>query len=104
MMRRPPHGALRTMSRVLDVMQFIRDNHTRKLTVSVLAKRAGMSPSQFAHRFPRVALLSPMKYEKARDPPMRRRRCDSKRPRTSPGAQATVRGAAVEIPWRAVIP
>lgn len=50
------------VARILDVMQFIRDNHARKLTVSVLAKRAGMSASHFAHRFPRVAHLSPMKY------------------------------------------
>jgi len=50
------------VARILDVMQFIRDNHTRKLTVSVLAKRAGMSASHFAHRFPRIAQLSPMKY------------------------------------------
>lgn len=50
------------VARILDVMQFIRKNHTRKLTVSVLAKQAGMSASSFAHRFPRIAHLSPMKY------------------------------------------
>ncbi|HEY0708155.1 MAG TPA: AraC family transcriptional regulator [Polyangia bacterium] len=54
----PPHEALR----ILDVMQFIRANHTRKLTVSTLAKRIAMSPSHFAHQFSRVAHLSPMRY------------------------------------------
>jgi AraC-like DNA-binding protein len=54
----PPHEA----ARILDVMQFIRENHTRKLSVSVLAKRVAMSPSHFAHQFSRIAHLSPMKY------------------------------------------
>jgi AraC-like DNA-binding protein len=55
-------GPPREVARILDVMQFIRDNHTRKLTVSVLAKRVAMSPSYFAHQFSRIAHLSPMKY------------------------------------------
>ncbi len=54
----PPQDA----ARILDVMQFIRENHTRKLSVSVLAKRVAMSPSHFAHQFSRIAHLSPMKY------------------------------------------
>jgi AraC-like DNA-binding protein len=55
-------GPPREVVRILDVMQFIRDNHTRKLTVNVLAKRAAMSPSYFAHQFSRIAHLSPMRY------------------------------------------
>lgn len=55
-------GPPRDVARILDVMQFIRENHTRKLTVSVLAKRVAMSPSYFAHQFSRIAHLSPMKY------------------------------------------
>jgi len=55
-------GPPQDVVRILDVMQFVRDNHTRKLTVNVLAKRAAMSPSYFAHQFSRIAHLSPMKY------------------------------------------
>lgn len=55
-------GPPREVTRILDVMQFIRDHHTQKHTVSALAKRVAMSPSYFAHQFSRVAHLSPMKY------------------------------------------
>ena len=55
-------GPPQEVARILDVMQFIRDHHTRKLTVRVLAKRAAMSPSNFAHQFSRIAHSSPMKY------------------------------------------
>lgn len=55
-------GPPREVERILDVMQFIRENYTRKLTVNVLAKRVAMSPSYFAHQFSRIAHLSPMKY------------------------------------------
>jgi AraC-like DNA-binding protein len=54
----PPHE----VARILDVMQFIREQHTRKLSVGMLAKRVAMSPSHFAHQFSRIAHLSPMKY------------------------------------------
>jgi AraC-like DNA-binding protein len=55
-------GPPREVVRILDVMQFIRDHHTRKLTVNVLARRVAMSPSYFAHQFSRIAHLSPMRY------------------------------------------
>jgi AraC-like DNA-binding protein len=55
-------GPPREVVRILDVMQFIRDNHTQKLTVNLLAKRVAMSPSYFAHQFSRIAHLSPMRY------------------------------------------
>lgn len=55
-------GPPREVVRILDVMQFIRENYPRKLTVNVLAKRVAMSPSYFAHQFSRIAHLSPMKY------------------------------------------
>jgi AraC-like DNA-binding protein len=48
--------------RILEVMQFIRAHHSHKLTVETLAKRVGMSPSHFAHRFTAVARTSPMRY------------------------------------------
>jgi AraC-like DNA-binding protein len=54
----PPHET----ARILDVMQFIRANHTRKLDVTTLAKRVAMSPSYFAHQFSRIAQLSPMRF------------------------------------------
>jgi AraC-like DNA-binding protein len=50
--------------RIADTMAFIRANTQRKLTVGQLAKRAGMSPSHFAHRFRDVAHVSPMRYVK----------------------------------------
>jgi AraC-like DNA-binding protein len=55
-------GPTRDAARILDVMQYIRANHARKLTVPLLAKRVAMSPSHFAHRFSSVARMSPMKY------------------------------------------
>lgn len=55
-------GPPQEVARILEVMQFIRENYTRKLNVSVLAKRVAMSASHFAHQFSRIAHLSPMKY------------------------------------------
>jgi len=48
--------------RILETMQFIRAHFAEKLSVEQLAKRAGMSPSHFAHRFRAVARVSPMRY------------------------------------------
>ena len=48
--------------RILEVMQFIESHHAEKLSVERLAKRAGMSPSHFAHRFSAVARSSPMRF------------------------------------------
>ncbi len=50
--------------RIADAMAFIRANARRKLSVEQLAKRVGMSPSHFAHRFRDVARVSPMRYLK----------------------------------------
>jgi len=54
----PPQDA----KRIIDVMQFIRANHAKKLTVTGLARQVAMSPSHFAHRFSSIARLSPMRY------------------------------------------
>lgn len=54
----PPQDA----KRIIEVMQFIRANHAKKLTVTGLARQVAMSPSHFAHRFSSIARLSPMKY------------------------------------------
>ena len=48
--------------RILEAMQFIRQNHADKLNVEQLARAAAMSPSHFAHRFSAVARVSPMRY------------------------------------------
>ncbi len=48
--------------RILESMRFIREHHVQKLTVDALAKKAGMSPSHFAHRFSSVARISPMRF------------------------------------------
>ena len=48
--------------RILGAMQFIRQNHTDKLSVEQLARATAMSPSHFAHRFRAVARVSPMRY------------------------------------------
>lgn len=48
--------------RILDVMRFMRENHTDKLSVKELARRTAMSASHFAHRFRAVARVSPMRY------------------------------------------
>ena len=55
-------GPPQEVARILEVMQFIRANCTRKLSVSSLAKRVAMSASHFAHQFSRIAHVSPMKY------------------------------------------
>ena len=49
-------------ARILQSMGFIRDNHTRPLSVEAMARESAMSPSHFAHRFRAVARLSPMRY------------------------------------------
>jgi AraC-like DNA-binding protein len=48
--------------RILESMQFIRAHHADKLTVEVLARKAAMSASHFAHRFSAIARTSPMRY------------------------------------------
>ena len=51
--------------RILETMRFIREKHAEKLNVEQLARRSGMSPSHFAHRFRAVARVSPMRYLRA---------------------------------------
>jgi AraC-like DNA-binding protein len=48
--------------RILDAMQFMRQNHAAKLSVEQIARRTAMSPSHFAHRFRAIARVSPMRY------------------------------------------
>jgi AraC-like DNA-binding protein len=48
--------------RILESMQFIREHHTKKLTVEGLARQVAMSSSHYAHRFSAVARVSPMRY------------------------------------------
>jgi AraC-like DNA-binding protein len=55
-------GAAGDSQRILESMQLIRERHAQKLTVEGLARKAGMSPSHFAHRFSAVARVSPMRY------------------------------------------
>jgi AraC-like DNA-binding protein len=55
-------GPAQDATRILEAMQFIRANHTRKLSVEHIARKVAMSPSHFAHRFTAVARTSPMRY------------------------------------------
>ena len=48
--------------RILDAMQFMRQNHAAKLSVEQIARQIAMSPSHFAHRFRAIARVSPMRY------------------------------------------
>jgi AraC-like DNA-binding protein len=75
--------------RILEVMRYIREAHAEKLSVEQLARRAGMSPSHFAHRFSAVARVSPMKY-------LRQVRLDAARARLL-GSGSRVSEVAVEV-------
>lgn len=55
-------GMAADAQRILESMQLIRDQHAEKLSVEGLARKAGMSPSHYAHRFRAVARVSPMRY------------------------------------------
>ena len=55
-------GSAADAHRILEAMQFIRQNHAEKLNVDQLARQVAMSPSHFAHRFRAVARVSPMRY------------------------------------------
>ena len=75
-------GTAQDARRILEAMQFIRANHTKKLSVETLAKKVAMSASHFAHRFTAVARTSPMRY-------VREVRLDRARQlMTEPGARA----------------
>jgi AraC-like DNA-binding protein len=81
-------GSPADAQRVLQVMQFIRENYADKLRVEELARRVAMSPSHFAHRFQAVARISPMRY-------LRQVRLEMARERLLRGAR--VSEAAVEV-------
>jgi AraC-like DNA-binding protein len=68
--------------RILESMQYIRERSERSFSVAELARRVGMSPSHFAHRFRAVARISPMRY--VREVRLERARSML----TSPGARA----------------
>jgi AraC-like DNA-binding protein len=55
-------GMAADAQRILESMQRIREQHAEKLSVEGLARKAGMSPSHYAHRFRAVARVSPMRY------------------------------------------
>jgi AraC-like DNA-binding protein len=55
-------GMAADAQRILESMQRIREQHADKLSVEGLARKAGMSPSHYAHRFRAVARVSPMRY------------------------------------------
>lgn len=48
--------------RILQSMRYVEQHLAHKLTVEQLAKRAGMSPSHYAHRFSSIARISPMRF------------------------------------------
>ena len=48
--------------RIMEAMQYMRQNHAEKLNVEQIARRTAMSPSHFAHRFRAIARVSPMRY------------------------------------------
>jgi len=55
-------GSPADAQRILQAMQYIRDNYSEKLRVDEVARRVAMSPSHFAHRFQAVARISPMRF------------------------------------------
>jgi AraC-like DNA-binding protein len=55
-------GRAADAGKILEAMQFIRAHSAEGLTVPAIARRVGMSPSHFAHRFRAVARVSPMRY------------------------------------------
>lgn len=55
-------GVAADAQRILESMQLIREKHASKLSVDGLARKAGMSPSHYAHRFRAVARVTPMRY------------------------------------------
>lgn len=49
-------------TRILDSTRYMREHYAEKLDVAHLARKCGMSPSHFAHRFRAVARVSPKRY------------------------------------------
>jgi AraC-like DNA-binding protein len=75
--------------RILEAMQYMRQNHAEKLSVEQVARRTAMSPSHFAHRFSAIARVSPMRY-------LRDVRLDAARTRLL-GGGARVGEVAIEV-------
>lgn len=81
-------GAPADAERILQAMQYIRDNYAEKLRVDEVARRVAMSPSHFAHRFQAVARITPMRF-------LRQVRLEFARERLVTGAR--VSEVAVEV-------
>src|SRR5206468_8385673 len=75
-------GSPADAQRILQAMQYIRDNYAEKLRVDEVARRVAMSPSHFAHRFQAVARVSPMRF-------LRQVRLDHARERLVSGARVS---------------
>ncbi|HVY36371.1 MAG TPA: AraC family transcriptional regulator [Polyangia bacterium] len=75
-------GSPADAQRILQAMQYIRDNYAEKLRVDEVARRVAMSPSHFAHRFQAVARISPMRF-------LRQVRLDRARERLVSGARVS---------------
>ena len=75
-------GSPADAQRVLQAMQYMRDNYAEKLRVEEVARRVAMSPSHFAHRFQAVARISPMRF-------LRQVRLDRARERLVGGARVS---------------
>jgi AraC-like DNA-binding protein len=75
-------GSPADAQRILQAMQYIRENYATKLRVDEVARRVAMSPSHFAHRFQAVARTSPMRF-------LRQVRLDFARQRLVSGARVS---------------
>jgi AraC-like DNA-binding protein len=75
-------GSPADAQRILQAMQYIRENYADKLCVEEVARRVAMSPSHFAHRFQAVARVSPMRF-------VRQVRLDHARERLVTGARVS---------------
>lgn len=75
-------GSPADAQRILQAMQYIRENYAEKLRVDEVARRVAMSPSHFAHRFQAVARISPMRF-------LRQVRLDRARERLVSGARVS---------------
>jgi len=81
-------GSPADAQRVLQAMQYIRENYAEKLRVDEVARRVAMSTSHFAHRFEAVARITPMRF-------LRQVRLERARERLIGGAR--VSEVAVEV-------
>ncbi|MES1205359.1 MAG: AraC family transcriptional regulator [Pseudomonadota bacterium] len=75
-------GSPADAQRILQAMQYLRENYAEKLRVDEVARRVAMSPSHFAHRFRAVARITPMRF-------LRQVRLDHARERLVSGARVS---------------